>query len=52
MSCIHVLVLQVPTTVFTPLEFAAVGLSEERACQVYGSDCVEVFILHVFEWLT
>lgn len=33
----------VPTTVFTPLEYGCVGLSEEKAVQCYGSDNVEVF---------
>lgn len=31
---------------FTPLEFAAVGLTEERACQLYGDDSVEVYMLN------
>ena len=31
-----------PTTVFTPLEFAAVGLSEERAIAEHGAENVEV----------
>ena len=33
---------QVPTTVFTPLEYGCVGLSEEAAVQCYGSDNIEV----------
>lgn len=33
---------QVPTTVFTPLEYGCVGLSEEKAVQCYGSDNIEV----------
>ncbi|KGL72421.1 hypothetical protein N309_13733, partial [Tinamus guttatus] len=33
----------VPTTVFTPLEYGCVGLSEEKAVQCYGSDNIEVF---------
>ncbi|KAM8992994.1 thioredoxin reductase 2, mitochondrial isoform 2-T2 [Ara ararauna] len=33
----------VPTTVFTPLEYGCVGLSEEAAVQCYGSDNVEVY---------
>ncbi|OXB54793.1 hypothetical protein ASZ78_008062, partial [Callipepla squamata] len=33
----------VPTTVFTPLEYGCVGLSEEKAVQCYGSDNVEVY---------
>jgi thioredoxin reductase (NADPH) len=31
------------TTVFTPIEFSTVGLSENDAIAKYGSDCVEVF---------
>ncbi|XP_017113200.1 thioredoxin reductase 1, mitochondrial isoform X1 [Drosophila elegans] len=33
----------VATTVFTPLEYACVGLSEEEAVKQYGEDEVEVF---------
>ncbi|XP_074462822.1 thioredoxin reductase 2, mitochondrial isoform X2 [Larus michahellis] len=33
----------VPTTVFTPLEYGCVGLSEEAAVQCYGSDNIEVY---------
>lgn len=33
---------QVPTTVFAPLELAAVGLTEERAAVQYGENCVQV----------
>uniref|UniRef100_A0A8C3IZS7 thioredoxin-disulfide reductase (NADPH) n=1 Tax=Calidris pygmaea TaxID=425635 RepID=A0A8C3IZS7_9CHAR len=33
----------VPTTVFTPLEYGCVGLSEEAAAQSYGSDNIEVY---------
>ncbi|NXP71772.1 TRXR2 reductase, partial [Ramphastos sulfuratus] len=33
----------VPTTVFTPLEYGCVGLSEEAAMQLYGSDNIEVY---------
>uniref|UniRef100_U3I3P4 thioredoxin-disulfide reductase (NADPH) n=1 Tax=Anas platyrhynchos platyrhynchos TaxID=8840 RepID=U3I3P4_ANAPP len=36
----------VPTTVFTPLEYGCVGLSEEKAVQCYGSDNIEVY--HAF----
>jgi len=42
----------VPTTVFTPLEYGAVGLSEEAAIERIGADKVEIF--HAFfvplEW--
>lgn len=34
--------MQVPTTVFTPLEYGTVGLSEEEADELYGHDNVEV----------
>lgn len=33
---------QVPTTVFTPLEYGCVGLSEQEAERRHGSDGVEV----------
>ncbi|XP_048865606.1 thioredoxin reductase 1, cytoplasmic-like isoform X2 [Brienomyrus brachyistius] len=33
----------VPTTVFTPLEYGACGLSEEAATEKYGQDDVEVY---------
>lgn len=33
----------VPTTVFTPLEYGCVGLSEEEAMDEYGSENVEVY---------
>ncbi|NWZ43613.1 TRXR2 reductase, partial [Brachypodius atriceps] len=33
----------VPTTVFTPLEYGCVGLSEESAVQRHGSDNIEVY---------
>ena len=32
----------VPTTVFTPVEYGSVGLSEERAIEIYGLDDIEV----------
>jgi len=34
----------VPTTVFTPLEYGCVGLSEEEAIEKYGEDRVESFL--------
>lgn len=34
--------INVPTTVFTPLEYGACGLSEERATELYGQDNLEV----------
>jgi thioredoxin reductase (NADPH) len=44
--------VNVPTTVFTPLEYAAVGLSEERAYEVHGQDNVEVYmsVFKPLEW--
>ncbi|XP_066459571.1 thioredoxin reductase 2, mitochondrial isoform X1 [Eleutherodactylus coqui] len=36
----------VPTTVFTPLEYGCVGLSEEKATELHGEDAIEVF--HAF----
>ena len=33
----------VPTTVFTPLEYGAIGLSEEAAIELYGQNNVEVY---------
>lgn len=35
-------VLQVPTTVFTPLEYGCVGLSEEEAVARHGQEQIEV----------
>lgn len=37
----------VPTTVFTPLEYGCVGLSEEDAVDKYGEDNLEVFDLFI-----
>ena len=34
--------INVPTTVFTPLEFGTIGLSEEDAEMIYGKDKIEV----------
>lgn len=39
---IKVVSCQVPTTVFTPLEYSCVGLSEEEAERRYGKDSLEV----------
>jgi pyruvate/2-oxoglutarate dehydrogenase complex dihydrolipoamide dehydrogenase (E3) component len=43
---------QVPTTVFTPIEYSAVGLTEEAAIAKYGDAAVEVFHSHYqpLEW--
>ena len=35
--------INVPTTVFTPLEYGAVGYSEEKARQVFGEANIEVY---------
>lgn len=40
--------INVPTTVFTPLEYGACGLSEERAISMYGIENLEVF--HSLFW--
>lgn len=33
----------IPTTIFTPLEYSCVGLSEEKATERHGADNIEVF---------
>ena len=35
--------INVPTTVFTPLEYGCVGFSEEAAIQKYGEENIEVY---------
>ena len=35
--------MKVPTTVFTPIEYSFVGLSEEDAITKYGSESIEVY---------
>jgi len=35
--------VNVPTTVFTPLEYGSVGLSEDQAIAKYGEDNIEVY---------
>eukprot|EP00239_Pterosperma_sp_CCMP1384_P006650 CAMPEP_0197846828 /NCGR_PEP_ID=MMETSP1438-20131217/4510_1 /TAXON_ID=1461541 /ORGANISM="Pterosperma sp., Strain CCMP1384" /LENGTH=494 /DNA_ID=CAMNT_0043458603 /DNA_START=142 /DNA_END=1626 /DNA_ORIENTATION=+ len=44
----------VPTTVFTPLEYGCVGLSEEDAKKTYGEDNIEVYVSYFkpLEWQT
>jgi pyruvate/2-oxoglutarate dehydrogenase complex dihydrolipoamide dehydrogenase (E3) component len=41
-----------PTTVFTPLEYGCVGLSEEAAIERYGADSIDCVIsgFHPLEW--
>ncbi|CAG0878856.1 unnamed protein product [Darwinula stevensoni] len=38
--------VNVPTTVFTPLEYGCVGFSEEAAIQKYGEENIEVYHTH------
>ena len=38
----YLYVLKVPTTVFTPLEYGVVGISEEEAISRHGADKIEV----------
>ncbi|XP_053318728.1 thioredoxin reductase 1, cytoplasmic [Spea bombifrons] len=40
--------VNVPTTVFTPLEYGACGLSEENAISKYGEENIEVY--HSYFW--
>ncbi|KAG5836100.1 thioredoxin reductase 3 [Anguilla anguilla] len=40
--------VNVPTTVFTPLEYGCCGLSEEKALEMYGQDNIEVY--HSLFW--
>ncbi|XP_063783843.1 thioredoxin reductase 1, cytoplasmic [Pseudophryne corroboree] len=40
--------INVPTTVFTPLEYGACGLSEENAISKYGEENIEVY--HNYFW--
>ncbi|XP_037629882.1 thioredoxin reductase 3 isoform X1 [Sebastes umbrosus] len=40
--------INVPTTVFTPLEYGSCGHSEERALELYGQENLEVF--HSLFW--
>lgn len=44
--------LNVPTTVFTPLEYACCGYSEEAAIQAFGQNNIEVYHSYFapFEW--
>ncbi|KAJ7316917.1 hypothetical protein JRQ81_003079 [Phrynocephalus forsythii] len=40
--------INVPTTVFTPLEYGCCGFSEERALEQFGQDNIEVY--HTLFW--
>lgn len=37
----------IPTTVFTPLEYSTVGMSEEIALAQYGDDNIEVCVTNL-----
>ncbi len=41
-SSLHCDYINVPTTVFMPLEYGTIGLTEEDAGFIYGSDTIEV----------
>lgn len=45
---------EVPTTVFTPLEYGCVGMSEELAAETFGSKKLEIYhsYLRPLEWKT
>jgi thioredoxin reductase (NADPH) len=45
---------EVATTVFTPLEYGCVGMSEELAVETYGMDNLEIYLsqLRPLEWKT
>lgn len=40
--CLQCDYVNVPTTVFTPLEYGCCGLAEEKAVELYGQDNIEV----------
>ena len=42
----------IPTTIFTPLEYGCIGLTEEQALAKYGDDDIEVYHSNFFplEW--
>ena len=42
----------IATTVFTPLEYGAIGYSEEDAIELFGADNIEVYHTHFkpLEW--
>ncbi|XP_041080933.1 thioredoxin reductase 1, cytoplasmic-like [Polyodon spathula] len=40
--------INVPTTVFTPLEYGCCGLAEEKAIELYGAENIEVY--HSLFW--
>ena len=40
--------VNVPTTVFTPIEYSCCGYSEEAATEKFGADNIEVRCKHVW----
>ena len=38
----------IPTTVFTPLEYGSIGLSEEQAIKNFGEENIEGILNHFF----
>ncbi len=44
--------VNVPTTVFTPLEFGTIGLSEDDAELIFGSENIEVSVVGLWVWLS
>lgn len=40
--CLQCDYVNVPTTVFTPLEYGCCGLAEEKAVELYGQENIEV----------
>ena len=41
-SSVHCNYLDVPTTVFTPMEYGSIGLAEEDAEEIFGQERIEV----------
>ena len=41
-SSVHCNYLDVPTTVFTPMEYGSIGLAEEDAEEIFGKERIEV----------
>ena len=34
----------IPTTIFTPYEYGCIGMSEEKAIEIYGNDAIETYL--------
>jgi thioredoxin reductase (NADPH) len=51
-SPVHCDYINVPTTVFTPLEYGAIGFAEEDAELIFGKDKIEVYHINYtpLEW--